>query len=130
MSLRPRAVSVKHLPDVLDGRREREFYRELEASMNVERPAIVLDCSGARAMDRAAIHLLVCCLEGAMKRNGDVRLAGVSAEGRASLERAGAARLFHIFETTEEAVASFQRRLAHLTMHAPQSAAMASEHAA
>src|SRR5579871_2507600 len=81
MTLRPRAVAVKQLPETLESRRGRLFFRELESCMNdVDRPCIVLDCSSLRKMDLHAIHLLLCCLEGAMKRNGDVRLAAVAPE--------------------------------------------------
>ena len=108
--LRQRPVSVKQLPARLGSKCERDFYRELEGCMNLERPSIVLDCSQVREMDTQTIHILLCCLEGAMKRNGDVRLAGVSAEALKSLELAGADRLFRIFDTCEQAVESYQRR--------------------
>lgn len=131
MTQRGRAVTVKQLPDKFDGRRERMFFRELEGSMNVERPAIVLDCTGLHVMSKSAIHLLLCCLEGAMKRNGDVRLAGLSSEAMASLRHSGADRIFRVFNTNDEAVESFQRRIAHTGMHPHTSCAeLASEHAA
>jgi hypothetical protein len=44
-----------------------------------------------------------------MKRNGDVRLAGVPISARAVLESAGFDRLFKVFDTDAEAVKSFQR---------------------
>lgn len=110
MTLRPRPVSVKQLPEKLDAEQERDFYRELEGSMNLERPRIVLDCSRVRAMDQRTVYLLLCCLEGAMKRNGDVRLASVKPEAQKMLEVTGAGRLFRIFDSCEEAVDSFQHR--------------------
>lgn len=118
MTLRPRVVSVKQLPGQLNPQRGRLFFRDMESSMNVERPSIVLDCSNALEMDNQAIHLLLCCLEGALKRNGDVRLAAVTPKALASLEHAGADRLFRIFDTVNEAVDSFQRRAAHPAVHA------------
>lgn len=78
--------------------------------MNMERPAIVLDCSALREMNSTAMHLLLCCLEGAMKRKGDVRLSCVMPQARLNLELAGVDRLFRVFSTTEDAVQSFQRR--------------------
>lgn len=44
-----------------------------------------------------------------MKRNGDVRLAGVSPEARAVLESTGVDRLFKIFDSIAEAESSFRR---------------------
>src|ERR1700676_2148059 len=117
MALSPRAVSIKQLPEKLDQKRGRIFLRELERSMNVERPSIVLDCSRVREMDLYAVHLLLCCLEGAIKRNGDVRLAAVAPAALLNLELAGLDRLFRIFATVDDAVESFQRRIAHVVPH-------------
>jgi len=72
-----RAVSIKQLPEKLDVERGQIFFRELGSCMSVERPCIVFDCSMVREMDQYAAQLLLCCLEGAIKRNGDVRLAMV-----------------------------------------------------
>jgi anti-anti-sigma factor len=102
-------VAVKQLPDALNPERMQHFFRELESFINVDRPRIVLDCSGVRRMDSFALHLLLCCLEEAMKRNGDVRLAALSEEAKAALSSAGVRRLFDVFDTTSEAVSSFRR---------------------
>jgi len=69
----------------------------------------VLDCSRVRAFDQSAAHLLLCCLEEAMKRNGDVKLAGISAATSAVLELSGLDRLFETYDTNTEAVNSFRR---------------------
>jgi anti-sigma B factor antagonist len=102
-------VKVERLPETLSVRQGRRFLGELEGSINVDRPSIVLDCSNLRRMDRPAINLLLCCLEEAMKRNGDVKLAAVPQEVRSVLELTGVERLFEIFETSAEAVSSFSR---------------------
>src|SRR5579863_4412916 len=123
MSLSTRAVSIKQLPEKLDVKRARIFFRELESCMNVERPCIVLDCCRLREMDKHALHLLLCSLEGAIKRNGDVRLAAVAPTAMLTLELAGLDRLFRIFATSDEAVESFERRAA----PAPHAPAVASK---
>lgn len=76
---------------------------------NIVRPCIVIDCSKVGEMGGSAIHLLLCCLEEAMKRNGDIRLAAAPAEARAALKVAGVDRLFEIFDTNAEAIDSFRR---------------------
>jgi len=118
MTLRTGTVSIKQLPESLDVKRGRLFFRELESCMNVERPRIVLDCGRLREMDKYALHLLLCCLEGAIKRNGDVRLAAITPGAMQDLEFAGLDRLFRIFATNEEAVESFERRSVHTVLHA------------
>ena len=109
MRFRPCAVTVTQLPDTLDMKRGRLFFKELESRVNIDRPCIVLDCSLVRKMDRFAIHMLLCCLEEAMKRDGDVKLAAVSSSARATLELTRVDRLFEIYETETEAVNSFFR---------------------
>lgn len=109
MTLRARAVAVKLLPTTPGAKHERVFLLELESSLNVSRPCIVLDCAQALQMQRSQQRLLLRCLEEAMKRNGDVRLAAVGPGARDDLRSAGIDRLFKIFETITEASDSFQR---------------------
>lgn len=109
MTRRTRMVAVKQLPGKLDARTSKRLFRELEDSLSVERPAVVFDCSAIHEMDSTAMHLLLCSLERAMQRNGDVRLSGVGSRARLNLVLAGIDRLFRIFPTSQDAVASFQR---------------------
>ena len=104
-----RAVAVMQLPERVNRKRGRLFLRELEHCMNIDRPCIVLDCSQVLQMDRSAIHLLLCCLEETIKRNGDAKLAAIPADAGSLLELTGVNRLFEIFETNAEAVKSFNR---------------------
>jgi anti-sigma B factor antagonist len=118
-----RAVSIKQLPERLDEKRGQNFLHELGSSMNVERPCIVLDCSSAQGMDQYAAHLLLCCLEGAIKRNGDMRLAAVNSAALENLELAGIAGLFKVFDTVDEAIKSFHPRATHDRSHQPSTSA-------
>lgn len=110
MTLRTRPVAVKQLPGKLNARTEKRFLREVEERLSVERPAMVLDCSAMTEMNSTTLHLLLCCLERAMKSNGDLRLSGVGPKARLNMALAGIDRLFRLFPTTREAIASFQRR--------------------
>jgi anti-anti-sigma factor len=104
-----RPVAVKQLPEKFSLQQGREFFRQLEACLNSDRPRIVLDCSKLQHLDTAGIHVLLRCLEEAMKRNGDVKLAALSARPAATLELSGVNRLFESFDTTADAVHSFQQ---------------------
>jgi anti-sigma B factor antagonist len=110
MIVKIRAVTVHEVPESVTPAAERRFLRELQEYVETERPRLVLDCSLVREMENATIHLLLSCLEEAMKRNGDARLAGVSEEARAALDAAGVSHLFEIYPTTAEAVQSFRHR--------------------
>ncbi|HEY3705927.1 MAG TPA: STAS domain-containing protein [Terracidiphilus sp.] len=130
MTGRLKTVTVKDLPEKLDSKNERALFAGLRTAMNVERPALVLNCSHLREMDVSSVHLLLCCLEEAMKRNGDVRLAGVSAEAKESLRSMGVERLFRTFETSEQAVESFHRRAVSIPPFVGVTAAVPAENAA
>jgi anti-anti-sigma regulatory factor len=74
-------------------------------------------------MDMATMLLLLDCLEDAMKRNGDIKLAAIPEAARASLELTGIDRLFEVFDTSADAVGSYHP----LPLHAAwQSVAAAS----
>lgn len=102
-------VMVKRLPEAVNGKGMRGFLREIEICVNVNRPRLVLDCSSIRELDGSVIQLLLQCLEEAMKRNGDVKLAALRSAGAALMELTGVSRLFDIFETVPEAVSSFDQ---------------------
>jgi anti-anti-sigma regulatory factor len=96
-----RAVAVKRLPDVLSMQQKIAFLHEVASVMKTSRPRLVLDCSNLRECDGSAIHLLLHCLEEAMK------LAAVPTAAAVVLVSTGVARLFETFDTAAEAVNSF-----------------------
>jgi anti-anti-sigma factor len=104
-----RLVAVQQLPEKLSVQEGRLFFRNVESCLNCDRPRVVLDCSKLRQLDSAGIHVLLRCLEEAMKRNGDVKLAAVPVEVAATLELTGVDRLFEAFENTKDAVNSFHQ---------------------
>ena len=103
-----RTISIRKLPVKLDSAHQKALYRELESCINVDRPCVVLDCSMLAQFDRRAIHLLLCCLEEAMKRNGDVRLTGLQPEAQSVLKSTGLDAIFQVFDDISEAVDSFR----------------------
>jgi anti-anti-sigma regulatory factor len=109
MRTKVRSVAVRKLPQSISGSQRQAVYKDLESCINVDRPAVVLDCSQVTGFDRSAIHLLLCCLEEAMKRNGDVRLAALSPKAQADLKAAEVDSLFQSFENIGEAIDSFHR---------------------
>lgn len=105
-----RIVTVKQMPQTLGGKHRSDFINEVQSCLNMDRPFLVLDCSGLIQTDRDIVHLLLCCLEEAMKRNGDIRLAGVSSKMRTELHAAQADTLFAFYETSADAIASYYGR--------------------
>jgi anti-anti-sigma regulatory factor len=109
---RLRNVTLRRLPERMNAEQARSLFRELVSCLDCDRPRVVINCSRLRDIDWPVIHLLLCCLEEALKRNGDVRLAAIPEEVLAGLQFMGADRLFRIFDTNTEAVMSFQRPIA------------------
>jgi anti-sigma B factor antagonist len=104
-----RPVTVKQLPEKLSVQQGRLFFREVESCLNSDRPRVVFDCSKVQQLDSAGIHLLLNCLEEAMKRNGDVKLAAISPRAAATLELTKVDRLFETFNNIADAVNSFNQ---------------------
>lgn len=102
-------VTIKLVPETLSRKQERIFLRNFEMSADANRPRVVLDCSNVRRPNKSFIRLLLCCLEEAMKRNGDVRLAALPSDAMLLLTEIGANRIFDIHPTTDDAVRSFRR---------------------
>ena len=104
-----RPVVVKQLPEKLSVKQSRLFFLDVEPSFAVDRPRLVLDCSRVRELDSAGIQVLLQCLEEAMKRNGDVKLAAIPSAAAEILELTRVDGLFEIFETIRDAVNSFDQ---------------------
>ncbi len=101
-------VIVMELPEKLNHAEVESFLNELQPLLEDDRPFIVLDCSQIQYMDSAGVEMLLHCLEEAMKRDGDLKLAAVSPASAVILELMRVDRLFEVFETADQAVRSFQ----------------------
>jgi anti-sigma B factor antagonist len=106
------------LPEKLNHVEGTALVAELQPLLEVDRPRVVLDCSKVQHMDSAGIETLLYCMEQAMKRDGDLKLAAVSPVSAAIMELMRVDRLFEVFDTCEEATRSFH---AATTPDAPQS---------
>lgn len=120
-----RPVTVHQIPEQVTAVEEQAFLRELQEYVETDRPRLVLDCSRLRLMDDAAIHLLLSCLEEAMKRKGDVKLAALRPGAEAMLRFSGARGLFETYATTADAVRSYRERPASAVLPAFDSGELA-----
>ena len=109
MTIRKRAVSVMQLPELKSAKQRQNFLRDMQGCIDAERPLVVLDCSSVGELDGPKMYLLLCCLEEAMKRNGDVKLAGLNASAETALKNFGTNCLFDLHDTTAAAVSSFHQ---------------------
>ncbi len=101
-------VVVMQVPEQLNAQEVHLFMQEVGPLLQSTRPRLVLDCSQIRSIDSAGVEMLLHCLEEALKRDGDLKLATLSPESEVILELMRVARIFETFETCDEAVRSFQ----------------------
>jgi anti-sigma B factor antagonist len=101
-------VIVMEVPATLNNIEGQAFFVDLQPLLETDRPRIVLDCSRLQHVDSAGIEILLQCVEQAMKRDGDVKLAAVSSASAATFELMRVDRLFEMFDNVEAATRSFQ----------------------
>lgn len=106
MSIIERPVIVHQLPVSTASRME--VLHKLQTVAEGSRPRFVLDCSTIQNLGSSEIYFLLCCLEEAMKNNGDVRLAGLKPLARASFHESALGRLFETYDSVESAIRSYQ----------------------
>jgi anti-sigma B factor antagonist len=100
-------VIVMELPENLNDAEGSAFLAEMRPLLEIDRPRVVLDGSQVQNMDSAGIEILLHCMEEAMKRDGDLKLAALSPASAAILELMRVDRLFEVFETADAAARSF-----------------------
>ena len=104
---RSRPVVVKRMPERMTLPQARAFLREVQPFLNADRPQLVFDLSTVRQMDSAGVEMLLRCMDRAMQRDGDVKLAALSPQAAVVLDLSRAARLFEIYDTSTDAARSF-----------------------
>jgi len=107
MDTNSRPVVVKRTPERLNARTAREFLREVQPLFTMDRPQIVFDLSQVKQLDASGVEMLLRCMSEAHKRDGDLKLATLSAQAAVVLELTRTERLFEIYETSTDAVRSF-----------------------
>jgi anti-anti-sigma factor len=104
---RCKSVVVSKLPETLDAKSVPALLNQLLPQLQDDRPCVVFDFSETRTIDSAAVDMLLRCMEEALKRNGDVKLAAVGPEVALILEMTKVSRLFETFDNLPDAVESF-----------------------
>jgi anti-sigma B factor antagonist len=102
-----RPVIVMQAPERLYEADAENFCNELKVLLEAERPRLVLDCSQVKDIDSKGVDVLLHCMDEAMKRDGDIKLAALAPGSAVILELMKVDRLFEIFDTPGEAVQSF-----------------------
>jgi len=102
-----KSVVVIPVPENLTGNEAQGFLQRMKTVLQADRRGVVLDCSQVCRLDSTGLEVLLHCLEEAMKRDGELKLAAVSPAAGVILEMLRASDLFDIYATLPEAIASF-----------------------
>jgi anti-anti-sigma factor len=100
-------VIIMELPELLKQPQVQSFVSDFQPLLEIDRPRVVLDCSKVQQIDSAGVEMLLHCLDEAMKRDGDLKLAAVSPASAIILELMRVDRLFEVFPSVDGAAASF-----------------------
>jgi anti-anti-sigma factor len=117
MEISSRPVVVKRMPEQMNLKQARKFLKEVQPFLVSDRPQIVFDMSQVRRIDAAGVDVLLRCMREAMKHDGDLKLASVSAPAAVVLELTRTGRLFEIYENSASAVKSFSCFLPNAIRH-------------
>lgn len=105
--MRTSHVVVKKVPEQFVGDLAQTFLGEIRPCLSVQRPRVVLDFSEVSAVDRRGVRILLQCLEEALKRNGDVKLAALPPELAVALQQTGFDQICDAYDTSKDAVDSY-----------------------
>ena len=112
-----RPVVVKRMPERMNLKQARGFFKEVQPFLNSDRPQLVFDMSQVKHIDAAGVEILLSCMRDAMRHDGDLKLAALSPQAAVVLELTRAGRLFEIYDTSAAAVKSFSSFLPNAIKH-------------
>ncbi len=102
-----RPVVVKRMPEKMNLKQARSFFKEVQPFLNSDRPQVVFDMSRVRHIDAAGVDVILKCMRTIVRRDGDLKLAALSPQAAVVLELTRTGRLFEIYDTSTAAVKSF-----------------------
>lgn len=108
---------MKRMPEKMNLKEARTFYREVQPFLNSDRPQVVFDMSQVRQIDAAGVDILLQCMRQVVRHDGDLKLAALSRPAAVVLELTRTGRLFEIYESSTAAVKSFSHFLPNALKH-------------
>ena len=107
MSNSAKPLIVMRVPEKMNSRAARAFYRGISAVLSSDRPQIVFDMSKMTHIDSVGISVFVQCMRQAMRHDGDIRLSRVLPQIAAIFELTRIGMLFEMYESSTAAAKSF-----------------------
>ena len=99
-------VLIVRLSGRLDGENPSRFKKQLNRYIELN-PDIILDCTELSYLDSSGLGALLSCLRKTVAKGGDMKLTGLGSEVLMVLELTRTQKVFSIFKSIPEALASF-----------------------
>jgi anti-anti-sigma factor len=80
---------VVNLPEQVTAKESRTLIRDFRDQLTNDQPVVILDMSEVKEMDTAGLDLLLECLKETVRRDGIIRVRGISPEAATILELTG-----------------------------------------
>ena len=100
-------IQLVALSGRLDSSTSPVFRKEMATRIVDHGPHLVFDCSALAYMDSSGLGVFVSCLRKVLAEGGDIRLTALMPKVRMLLELTRVDKVFQIFGTVDEALASF-----------------------
>jgi anti-sigma B factor antagonist len=100
-------VSTVHVSGSVDGLTSEDLQRVLASEVEAGRHNMVADFGEVDYTSSAGLRVLLATLTQTRSRGGDLRLAGPNPEVRKVLDLSGFTSILRVFDTVDDAVASF-----------------------
>src|SRR5437867_1742052 len=98
---------VIKLPEHVSAKEARTFMRALQPELRRDRPRVVVDMSAVKDIDTAALDMLLECMSKIARRDGAVKLAGISPEAEIVMELTRKDQILEKFPTVLDGAACF-----------------------
>ena len=98
-------VAVSIVGDTLNAENAKEFLADVQPLIE-QNPLLIIDMQALRFVDSSGLGALLACQRSMEKKQGQLKLVGVTEKVRALLELVRLTRIFSIHETEEAALAS------------------------
>ena len=101
-------VIAVHITGSVDGHTAEDLQRVLSGEVEAGHHSLVADFGEVDYMSSAGLRVLLATLKQTRSRGGDLRLAGPNPEVRKVLDLSGFTAILRVFDTVDDAVASFR----------------------
>lgn len=99
-----RSTVVVKMPENLTGSQVKALMRQLKPALKLDQPCVIMDMTQVRRISSEGFDLLLRCMRTVARRDGALKLAGISPQAATLLEIARLDRVFNMFPSAADAM--------------------------